>query len=156
MKVLMVCLGNICRSPLAEGILQEKCKNLGLSWQVESAGTNGYHNGEPPHPQSQMVAKLNGIDISHQRSRAFKAKDYDDFDLIIPMANDVLSDIKYISRDKFSSTKTTLMLDFLFPGSSMDVPDPWSRSEAAYHEVFDLIDQACDKLIEEYTSTKQP
>jgi protein-tyrosine phosphatase len=72
------------------------------------------------------------------------------------MANDVLSDIKYISRDKFSSTKTTLMLDFLFPGSSMDVPDPWSRSEAAYHEVFDLIDQACDKLIEEYTSTKQP
>jgi protein-tyrosine phosphatase len=156
MKVLMVCLGNICRSPLAEGILLDKCKKLGLQWQVESAGTNGYHNGEPPYYMSQRVAKLNGIDISAQRSRPFHSSDYDQFDLIIPMANDVYRDIKYLSGKKFDAKKTVLMLEYLFPGSDMDVPDPWSKSEAAFHEVFDLIAQACDKLIEKHTSAKQP
>lgn len=82
--------------------------------------------------------------------------DYENFDLIVPMANDVLHDIQQISGLKFSAGKTKLMLDFLFPGTAIDVPDPWSRSEAAYHEVFDLIDKACDRLIEEYTSVKQP
>ncbi|MEY3562812.1 MAG: hypothetical protein RLZZ294_818 [Bacteroidota bacterium] len=156
MKVLMVCLGNICRSPLAEGILQHKCEQLGLDWQVDSAGTNGYHHGEPPHCLSQRVAKLNGIDISKQESRPFRSSDYADFDLIVPMANDVLEDIQQISRQHFSASKTKLMLDFLFPETGMDVPDPWSKSEAAYHEVFDLIDKACDKLIQAYTSIKQP
>ncbi|MFN5327195.1 MAG: low molecular weight protein-tyrosine-phosphatase [Bacteroidota bacterium] len=156
MKVLMVCLGNICRSPLAEGILRHKCEKLGLDWQVDSAGTHGYHNGEPPHYLSQNVAKLNGIDIAGQRSRPFRSTDYQHFDLIVPMANDVLQDIQQISRQHFSSDKTKMMLDFLFPETGMDVPDPWSKSEAAYHEVFDLIDKACDKLIEEYTSIKQP
>lgn len=156
MKILMVCLGNICRSPLAEGILEHKCKKLELPWKVESAGTNGYHNGEPPHYLSQMVAKLNGIDISRQRSRTFHSSDYDHFDLVIPMANDVYRNIKYLSGEKFDAKKTVLMLNFLFPGTDMDVPDPWSKSEAAFHEVFDLIGQACDKLIEKYTSAKQP
>jgi len=156
MKVLMVCLGNICRSPLAEGILRHKCEKRGLQWYVDSAGTNGYHNGESPHYMSQKVAKLNGIDISRQTSRPFRAIDYENFDLIVPMANDVLQDMQQISGMKFSAGKTKLMLDFLFPGTGMDVPDPWSRSEAAYHEVFDLIDKACDQLIEEYTSIKQP
>lgn len=156
MKVLMVCLGNICRSPLAEGILRDKCRKLRLDWQVDSAGTNGYHNGEPPHYLSQMVAKINGIDISGQHSRPFHSSDYDHFDLIIPMATDVWRDIKYLSGKKFDDQRTFLMLEFLFPGEKMDVPDPWSKSEAAFHEVFDLISQACDKLIETYTSTKQP
>lgn len=156
MRVLMVCLGNICRSPLAEGILQEKCRKKGLKWKVDSAGTNGYHNGEPPHYLSQMVAKLNGIDISNQRSRAFRPNDFDEYDLIIPMANDVWSDIRYIARQKFEEKRTPLLMNFIFPGSNMDVPDPWSKSEAAFHEVYDLIDQACEALIEEYTSTKQP
>jgi len=109
MKVLMVCLGNICRSPIAEGVLQQKVKQLGLHWEVDSAGTNGFHNGERPHDMSQMVSKLNGIDISEQRSRAFKAED-----------------------------------------------DPWGRSVAAFHEVFSLIDHACDALIKQYQSPKQP
>lgn len=156
MKVLMVCLGNICRSPLAEGILRHKCEKLGLNWHIDSAGTNGFHNGEPPHYLSQRVAKLNGIDISGQTSRPFRSMDYENFDLIVPMANYVLHDIQQISGLKFSAGKTKLMLDFLFPGTAIDVPDPWSRSEAAYHEVFDLIDKACDRLIQEYTSVKQP
>ena len=69
MKILMVCLGNICRSPLAEGILKHKVKAAGLNWQIDSAGTNGYHIGEAPHRLSQKVAKLNGIDICDQKSK---------------------------------------------------------------------------------------
>src|ERR1700748_2847012 len=83
MKILMVCLGNICRSPLAEGILEAKAKKLGLPWEVDSAGTNNnYHIGEAPHPLSQKVARLNSLDISNQCARAFVADDFDRFDKI--------------------------------------------------------------------------
>lgn len=156
MKILMVCLGNICRSPIAEGILQHKCKKYGISWHVDSAGTNGYHDGEPPHNMSQHVSKLNGVDISDQRSRTFKADDFDHFDLIIPMAADVMREMKYIARGKFDASKVKLLLDFSFPGGNMDVPDPWGRSEAAFHEVFDLINDACEAMITKHTSKKQP
>jgi len=156
MKILMVCLGNICRSPIAEGVLQKKCKEAGLNWLVESAGTNGYHDGERPHPTSQMVCKLNGIDISNQRSRTFVKQDIDDFDLIIPMAEDVLKEIQYIAREKYDQEKVNLLLNYSFPGTNLDVPDPWARSEAAFHEVFSLIEHACESLIESNTSTKQP
>lgn len=156
MKILMVCLGNICRSPIAEGILQHKCKKYGISWHVDSAGTNGYHNGEPPHHTSQLVSKLNGVDISDQRSRTFKADDFDHFDLIIPMAADVMQEMKYITRDKYDPGKVKLLLDYSFPDEHMDVPDPWGRSEAAFHEVFDLINEACEAMITKHTSKKQP
>ena len=76
MKILMVCLGNICRSPIAEGVLQKKCKEVGLNWVIDSAGTNGYHDGDHPHNMSQVVCKVNGVDISGQRSRPFTAKDF--------------------------------------------------------------------------------
>jgi protein-tyrosine phosphatase len=156
MKILMVCLGNICRSPIAEGILQKKCKEAGLNWLVDSAGTNGYHDGERPHPTSQMVCKLNGVDISNQRSRSFAKHDFDEFDLVIPMAGDVMREIQYIAREKYDQNKVKLLLNYSFPGSNLDVPDPWARSEAAFHEVYSLIEQACEALIESYTSTKQP
>ncbi|MFN5423620.1 MAG: low molecular weight protein-tyrosine-phosphatase [bacterium] len=156
MKILMVCLGNICRSPIAEGILQHKCKEYGIAWHVDSAGTNGYHNGEPPHHMSQHVSKLNGVDISHQRSRTFKAEDFDTFDLIIPMAVDVMREMKYIAREKYDSDKVKLLLDYLFPEATMDVPDPWGRSEAAFHEVYELIEGACEAMISNHTSKKQP
>src|SRR5882757_6521724 len=80
MKILMVCLGNICRSPLAEGILQDKAFKAGLNWSVESAGTNSYHIGEPPHHLSQKVARQHGIDISKQRARRFVAEDFEIYD----------------------------------------------------------------------------
>jgi protein-tyrosine phosphatase len=156
MKILMVCLGNICRSPIAEGILQKKCKAAGLNWLVDSTGTNGYHDGERPHPTSQMVCKLNGVDISNQRSRSFLKQDFDEFDLIIPMAGDVMREIQYMAREKYDQNKVKLLLNYSFPGSDLDVPDPWARSEAAFHEVYSLIEQACEALIESHTSTKQP
>lgn len=151
MKILMVCLGNICRSPLAEGILQDKALKTGLSWKVDSAGTNGYHTGEPPHHLSIKIAGENGINISKQRSRRFTASDFEDYDLIYAMADDVLDDMKRIGRNNFDSAKVRLFLEESFPGEKRDVPDPWSGPEKGYHEVFEIINNNCDSIIKKYT-----
>jgi protein-tyrosine phosphatase len=148
MKILMVCLGNICRSPLAEGILQDKASSAGLDWYIDSAGTNGYHVGEAPHPLSQKVALIHGIDISKQRARRFVADDFDRFDKIYAMAEDVLSDIRRIAKNKFNESKVELLLNELYPGKDMDVPDPWYGAEPGYHEVYSLIDKACEVIVE--------
>ena len=108
MKILMVCLGNICRSPLAEGILQHKVKMAGLNWTIDSAGTNSYHTGEPPHPLSQKVAKLHGIDISKQRARRFVQNDLAAFDRIYAMASDVMVDMRMISGNEYDDKKIDL------------------------------------------------
>ena len=146
----MVCLGNICRSHQAEGILQEKALKAGLNWKVESAGTNGYHTGEPPHALSIKVAAANGVDICKQRSRRFIAADIDKYDLIYAMANDVLQDMHRIARHNFDSKKVSLFLEESFPGEERDVPDPWSGPEIHYHEVFEIIDRNCDNIIKKY------
>jgi protein-tyrosine phosphatase len=147
MKILMVCLGNICRSPLAEGILQQKVLQAGLNWIVDSAGTNGYHTGEPPHQLSIKVALQNGIDISKQRSRKFVAEDFERYDKIYAMADDVLDDMKRIAKNKFDQQKTDLLLNELFPNQNLEVPDPWYGPEKGYHEVFELIDKACEVIV---------
>lgn len=152
MKILMVCLGNICRSPLAEGILQHKSKEAGLEWTVESAGTNNYHIGEPPHHLSQKVARLNGVDICDQRARKFVAEDFKKFDLIYAMAEDVLEDMKRIAGNAYDSEKAMLFLNELHPGKNMSVPDPWYGPEPGYHEVYELIDKTCDVIISKYTA----
>ncbi|HYF33290.1 MAG TPA: low molecular weight protein-tyrosine-phosphatase [Chitinophagaceae bacterium] len=154
MKILMVCLGNICRSPLAEGILQHKAWNAGLRWSIESAGTNGYHTGEPPHKLSQKVAKLNGIDICKQRSRKFAADDFEKFDKIYAMSSDVIDEMKMIARNRFDASKVDLLMNELYPGKNMDVPDPWYGPEPGYHDVYAMIDKACEKIVAKYASTK--
>lgn len=150
MKILMVCLGNICRSPLAEGILQDKAFKAGLNWSVESAGTNGYHTGEAPHPLSQKVARLNGIDISQQRSRRFRAEDFQVYDRIYALAEDVMDDIRSIARRSFDPAKADLLMNELYPGKNKDVPDPWYGPEAGYHEVYRMIEEVCDAIIKKY------
>ena len=147
MKILMVCLGNICRSPLAEGILQQRAWDAGLNWSVESAGTNGYHIGEPPHRLSQKVAQMNGIDISQQRSRKFNIDDFENFDRIFAMASDVIDEMKWIAGKKYQPQKVDLLLNVLHPGQNRDVPDPWYGAEPGYHEVFRLIDEASIALV---------
>jgi protein-tyrosine phosphatase len=151
MKILMVCLGNICRSPLAEGILQQKAFKAGLTWSVESAGTNSYHIGEAPHPLSQKVAKLNGVDISCQRARRFVAADFGIYDRIYALAGDVMQDIKRIAGKKFDAGKADLLMNELYPGKNLDVPDPWYGPEPGYHDVYKMIDEVCDKIIEKYS-----
>jgi protein-tyrosine phosphatase len=150
MKILMVCLGNICRSPLAEGIMQHKAGKAGLDWKVESAGTNSYHIGEPPHHLSQKVALMNGVNICDQRARRFTKEDFKDYDIIYAMADDVLEDMKTIARDHFDPSKAILFLNELYPGTNRSVPDPWYGPEPGYHEVYDLISKTCDRIIEKY------
>jgi protein-tyrosine phosphatase len=149
MNILMVCLGNICRSPLAEGILQQRAAEAGLDWQVDSAGTNGYHVGEPPHRLSQKVARLNGIDISAQRSRRFVPEDFDRFHVIYAMAPDVLDEMRRIAGARYDAAKAHLLLDVLYPGQQREVPDPWYGPEPGYHEVYELIDRACTRIVGE-------
>lgn len=151
MKILMVCLGNICRSPLAEGILQKKVEEAGLNWMIESAGTNGLHNGERPHHLSQKVAMQHGIDISNQCSRQFTKNDFDEFDKIYAMAGDVVEEMEWIAKEKFSRAKVDLLLNELYPGENRDVPDPWYGAEAGYHKVYELIEKACNMIIKKYS-----
>lgn len=154
MKILMVCLGNICRSPLAEGILKHKVRKAGLDWMVESAGTNGYHIGEPPHRLSQKVARLNGIDICEQRARQFMKEDFDRYDKIYAMADDVVDEMRWIAGPQFNSEKVDLFLNELYPGQNRSVPDPWYGTEPGYHDVYKLIDETCEKIISKYANVK--
>ena len=143
----MVCLGNICRSPLAEGILRHKIKEAGLNWEVDSAGTNGYQVGEQPHHLSQKVARLKGLDISDQVCRRFVKEDFKRYDKIYAMAGDVIDEMKWIGKDKYNAAIVDLLLNELYPGQNKDVPDPWYGSEPGYHQVYELIDAACEAII---------
>jgi protein-tyrosine phosphatase len=140
---------------LAEGILQDKARKAGLSWSVESAGTNGYHVGEAPHRLSQKVAQLRGIDICQQRSQRFTAADFDRFDKIYAMAADVIDEMKWIAKGKYDASKVDLLMNELYPGKNKDVPDPWYGPEPGYHDVYDMIEAACDKIIAKALAEKQ-
>ena len=155
MKILMLCLGNICRSPLAEGILQNLARVNGLQWEVDSAGTNGYHNGEAPHHLSQKVAKKYGIDISMQCSRKFTAEDFNTYDIIYAMAADVMADIQQISGKAFDSKKVKLFLNEHTHLQNQDVPDPWFGAEDGYENTFAIINETCAMITERYAS-KEP
>jgi protein-tyrosine phosphatase len=151
MKVLMVCLGNICRSPLAEGLLQHHADKAGLNWDVESAGTANYHVGSAPHELSQKVSKLNGIDISQQQCRQFIKEDMLAFDKIFVMDGSNYNDVKKIAGDHFDTAKTELILNHLYPGEDRNVPDPWYGKENGYHDVFEMLDKACRNIIKKYS-----
>lgn len=152
MKILMVCLGNICRSPLAEGILRQKAAAAGLDWQIDSAGTAGYHVGEQPHKLSQKVALINGVDISGQRCRQFTADDLLAYDRIFVMDLENLAEVKRIGAGNWDEHKVSLVLEPLHPGAGKEVPDPWYGTEKDYHHVWEMLSEACDKIIKEATN----
>ena len=142
----MDCLGNICRSPLAEGILQSKVTDIPI--YVDSAGTAGYHIGNPPDPRSIAVARKNLIDISRQRCRKFEVADFEEFDLIYVMDRSNLADILHLAPNEVARKKVSLLLDLL-PGSESEVPDPYYGGVDGFDHVFDLISRACDKFCED-------
>ena len=150
MQILIVCLGNICRSPIAEGVLREKIKQHGLPWTISSAGTNGYHTGEPPHRFSQNVCRTAGIDISMQRARQFTAVDFDKYDKIYAMADDVYDDIVCIAGKAVNYSKLDYFLNELEPGSDASVPDPWYGDEEGYTPVYEMIERTCEIIISKY------
>lgn len=151
MKFLIVCLGNICRSPLGEGVLRHKAESRGLDWEIDSAGTGNWHIGKPPYHMSQDVALKNGIDISRQCCRQFERKDLERFDRIYFMDRNNYEDARRIAGNLWDESKCSLLLDELYPGEQKSVPDPYGYPEAEFDKVYKLIDAACEVIIRKYS-----
>lgn len=146
-KVLMVCLGNICRSPLAEGILKHKV-NTDLV-EVDSAGTSAEHAGELPDPRSIEVAKQNGLDITDQRSRQFKKSDFSNFDFIYVMDQQNYDNVIALSSSNEAAKKVSLILNSLTPNSDAEVPDPYYGGKNGFRNVYKMLDEACEQIAKE-------
>jgi len=143
MKVLMVCLGNICRSPLAEGILRSKVsKNI----KVDSAGTAAWHSGNLPDKRSIAVAKLHGIDLSDQRARQFLIEDFDYFDYIYVMDKSNYVNICKLAPNNKAIEKVELILNETHPEKNLEVPDPYYGGKDGFENVFQMLDEACEKI----------
>ena len=151
-KILMVCLGNICRSPLAEGILASKLPMN--KFKVDSAGTGAWHVGHSPDERSINVAKKNKINISEQRGRQFSTTDFDTFDYIYVMDSSNYSDVVALAKTQDQKDKVQMILNDLFPNENVDVPDPYFGLPNGFEIVYNMLDEVCDviskKLIEKH------
>ena len=139
----MVCLGNICRSPLAEGILRSKLSN---NFIVDSAGTGGWHAGELPDRRSIEIANKNGLDITNQRARKFTKNDFTDFDIIYAMDNSNLKDILQLAPDENAKSKVHLILNELYPNENKDIPDPYYGQNDGFEKVYNMLYKACSNI----------
>lgn len=146
MRILMVCLGNICRSPLAEGIMKRKAAERGLDWIVDSAGTGFWHAGELPDRRSVDTARQFGIDITDQRARQFRPADLDLFDRIFVMDAQNLRDVLRHAQNDRHRAKVDLILNQLYPGENRSVPDPYYDDDG-FGEVFRMLDMACEMFV---------
>ena len=146
MKILLVCLGNICRSPLAHGLLQHKVNERGLDWTIDSAGTGDYHLGQGPDPRSVAVAARHGIDISHQQARQLQPADFEDYDHILVMDASNYQLARAVAPTPALADKVELILNYVQPGRNPQVPDPYWDDDA-FADVYALLDEATDAVI---------
>ena len=142
----MVCLGNICRSPLAEGILQSKLPRD--KFIVDSAGTGNWHVGKQPDSRSIAIAKLKGLDISRQKGRQFSAKDFETNDYIFVMDNSNYRDVIQLAPNQEAKSKVSLILNDLFPDENVDVPDPYYGMEDGFSNIYGMLDEVCEIIAE--------
>jgi len=152
-KILMVCLGNICRSPLAEGLLASKLPKD--KFIVDSAGTGNYHVGKQPDQRSILTAQKNGLDITNQKGRQFSSNDFDYFDYIFVMDSSNYDDVISLAKSEAHKNKVEMILNHLFPRENVDVPDPYYGLQNGFDMVYEMLDEACDilakKLIEKHS-----
>ena len=148
MNVLMVCLGNICRSPLAHGILESKAPE---DWYIDSAGTSGWHEGERPDTRSIITARGRGLNIDQQRSRPFLAEDFERFDVIFAMDSSNYTNITRLAPDEASKAKVRLIMNEAFPGENRQVPDPYTGGQRGFEDVYDMLDLAIEKFLEQHS-----
>ena len=147
----MVCLGNICRSPIAEGILRQKINDLGIEgFETDSAGTSSYHIGEAPDARMRQTAKSNGVNIDDLAARQFLVSDYDEFDIIYAMDSSNYNNMLALARNEDDKAKVKLILNEINPGANNAVPDPYYGGDEGFQHVFDLLDHATDVIIEKY------
>ena len=144
----MVCLGNICRSPLAEGILKLKVDSQ--KYFIDSAGTGSYHIGSLPDSRSIAVARKNNLDITYQRCRQFGVSDFDEFDIIYVMDNSNKRDVLALARDDTDKAKVLMILNELFPNENVDVPDPYLGGDQGFEKVYELLEEACSAIAKKF------
>lgn len=148
----MVCLGNICRSPLAEGIMTQKAYEKGLNWKIDSAGTAAYHVGNLPDERSIEVANKYGIDLTKQKARQFDVSDFENFDVIYAMDTENYNNIIKLAKDKEDEQKVKLILNEIEPNSNQPVPDPYYGGDEGFENVYQMLDLACDTILNKLTS----
>ena len=146
MKILMVCLGNICRSPMAEGLMRAKIEKYNLSAEVDSAGFEALHSGDEPDSRAIRVMKQHGIDISGQQSRLFRKSDFDDFDRIYVMDCGNYSDVKAVASSREQLQKVDYILNVIHPGSKKPVPDPFYGGNDGFETTYRLLDEATEQI----------
>ena len=151
-KVLMVCLGNICRSPLAEGILKSKVDPDKVF--IDSAGTSNYHVGDTPDRRSIAVAKENELDITTQKGRQFQVSDFDEFDHIYVMDISNYHDVISLARNEADKEKVKMILNEIFPGENVEVPDPYHGGNDGFNKVYKMLDEACEIIAEKLEKEK--
>lgn len=144
-RLLFVCLGNICRSPAAEGVVRRAFDAAGIAAELDSAGTGGWHVGAPPDPRMQAAARARGIDLSGLRARRARPEDFVAFDLILAMDSDNLADLESI-RPEGARAELRRMLDFHPNPPRRDVPDPYYGGDAGFDHVLDLLEGAAEGL----------
>ncbi len=144
----MVCLGNICRSPVAEGVMRHLLIQNNVQAQVDSAGTANYHTGEAPDKRSQKSTLKHNIDISRLKARQFTRKDFQEFDLIFVMDQSNYQNVCKLANSAEEKNKVRLLLDVLSPGKKQEVPDPYYGDESDFEEVFTLVHSACSVIVE--------
>lgn len=150
MKILMVCLGNICRSPMADGLLRKKVNQLGLDIEVDSAGTSSYHVGAKPDERMTETAKSFGCDIEFLRARQFVVVDFDLFDQIYVMDSSNYSNVMKLARNEDDRSKVELILNEVYPTENRQVPDPYFGGSQGFIDVYKMLDEATNKIIEKY------
>src|SRR5690606_15798979 len=143
-KILMVCLGNICRSPLAEGILKSKLPKD--QFVIDSAGTASYHIGSPPDRRAMSIAKKNGLDISGLRGRQFNVDDFERFDYIYVMDESNYNNVMAVARSEEDKNKVRFILNETYPNQNYDVPDPYYGGPEGFENVFKMLDEACNVI----------
>lgn len=149
MKILFVCLGNICRSPLAEGILKKKFKKLNIKGVIHSAGFEPYHEGQHPDPRSVSTARKHDIDITNKVARLFNVEDFDNYDKIYVMDAMNYADVMRVARNDKDKSKVEYLLNMSSPGSDNEVPDPYYGGADGFDRVYEMMDLACDRIIAE-------
>ncbi|PKR80177.1 protein-tyrosine-phosphatase [Brumimicrobium salinarum] len=145
----MVCLGNICRSPMADGLLRKKVADNNLDVVVDSAGTGDWHVGDQPDPRMMETGRKNGVPIDELRGRQFKVTDFDEFDRIIVMDKSNFENVTKLSRDENDTKKVELFLNLTHPRKDLEVPDPYFGGDEGFQDVFKMLDAGTDVLIEE-------